>query len=143
MSLGPTPETIAPSTSVSFASSDKVAGEPGHIALLKDSIYSIKRSAMRFLSGTALSRVTGMVRDMVLAFAFGTHEAVAALFVAFRLSHVCRRLFGEGALQSAFMPIFEELRKDAPDRAFRFFRDLSVLLTLFLSALVILSMVGL
>ena len=143
MSLGPTPETIAPSESISFASSEKAVGEPGHIALLKDSIRSIKRSAMRFLSGTALSRVTGLVRDMVLAFAFGTHEAVAALFVAFRLSHVCRRLFGEGALQSAFIPIFEELRKDTPDRAFRFFRDLSVLLTLFLSVLVVLSMVGL
>ncbi len=114
-----------------------------NIALIKDSIGSIKKSTLRFFSGTALSRVTGMLRDVLLAFAFGTHAAVAAFFVAFRLSHVCRRLFGEGALQSAFIPIFEELRKDSPERAFRFFRDLSALLTIFLTGFVLVSMAGL
>ncbi|MDB6081874.1 MAG: hypothetical protein JWO53_1146 [Chlamydiia bacterium] len=122
---------------------NKAITDAHHLALLKDSITSIKQSATRFLSGTALSRVTGMLRDMVLAFSFGTNEAIAALFVAFRLSHVCRRLFGEGALQSAFIPLFEELRKDTPERAFRFFRDLSVLLTFFLIGLIICSMAGL
>src|SRR5689334_21730318 len=95
---------------------------------LTDSVSSITRSAMRFFSGTALSRVTGMLRDMVLAFCFGTHEALAALFVAYRLSQLARRLFGEGALQSAFIPVFEEMRAEEPRRAFSFFRDLSVLL---------------
>jgi len=127
----------------SAAPKDEVSREEGTIALIKDSITSIRHNAMRFLSGTALSRVSGMVRDMVLAFAFGTHEAIAALFVAFRLSHVCRRLFGEGALQSAFIPLFEELRTEAPVRAFRFFRDLTVLLTLFLISLVAVGMIGL
>ncbi len=111
--------------------------------LLTDSISSIKTSALRFFSGTALSRVTGMLRDIILAFCFGTHEALAALFVAFRLSHVCRRLFGEGALQSAFIPVFEELRKDSSDKAFRFFRDLTCLLTLFLLAFIACTMLGL
>ncbi|MBS0654220.1 MAG: murein biosynthesis integral membrane protein MurJ [Verrucomicrobia bacterium] len=110
---------------------------------LGDSISSIKRSALRFLSGTALSRVTGMLRDIVLAYCFGTHEALAALFVAFRLSHICRRLFGEGALQSAFIPVFEDLRKEEPERAFRFFRDLSYLLVLFLLGFIGCSMLGL
>jgi putative peptidoglycan lipid II flippase len=109
----------------------------------KDSIVSIKRSALRFFSGTALSRVTGMLRDMILAFCFGTHEALAALFVAFRLSHVARRLFGEGALQSAFIPVFEELRKEGPQNAFRFFRDLSFLMIFFLIGFAFLSMAGL
>lgn len=113
------------------------------LANTKDSISSIKRSALRFFSGTALSRVTGMLRDMILAFCFGTHEALAALFVAFRLSHVCRRLFGEGALQSAFIPVFEELRKDVPQRAFCFFRDLSFLMFFFLVGFTLLSMLGL
>lgn len=121
---------------------DKTITEASHLTLLKDSVVSIKQSAMRFLSGTALSRISGLTRDMALAFAFGTGEAIAILFVAFRLSHVCRRLFGEGALQSAFIPLFEDLRKDTPERAFRFFRDLSVLLTLFLTGFVLLSMVG-
>lgn len=106
-----------------------------------DSISSITRSALRFFSGTALSRVTGMLRDIVLAFCFGTHEALAALFVAFRLSHVARRLFGEGALQSAFIPVFEELRKEEPKRAFRFFRDLSCLMMIFLLGFILLSII--
>ncbi len=100
--------------------------------MVPDSISSITRSAVRFFSGTMLSRITGMVRDMVLAFCFGTHEALAALFVAYRLSQLARRLFGEGALQSAFIPVFEEMRSEETNKAFRFFRDLSVLLTLFL-----------
>jgi putative peptidoglycan lipid II flippase len=135
------PESVI--TAEAFAANEKKATEASHIALLKDSVTSIKKSAMRFLSGTALSRVSGMLRDMVLAFSFGTHEAIAALFVAFRLSHVCRRLFGEGALQSAFIPLFEELRKESVDRAFRFFRDLSFLLLFFLTFLVVLTMIGL
>lgn len=92
---------------------------------------------MRFFSGTALSRVTGMLRDMCLAFCFGTHEALAALFVAYRLSQLARRLFGEGALQSAFIPLFEEMRKEEPAQAFRFFRDLTALLVFFLIGFVL------
>lgn len=109
-------------------------------AALPDSISSITRSAMRFFSGTALSRVTGMLRDMVLAFCFGTHPALAALFVAYRLSQLARRLFGEGALQSAFIPVFEEMRKEEPAQAFRFFRDLTALLTCFLVGFILIGM---
>jgi putative peptidoglycan lipid II flippase len=108
-----------------------------------DSISSITRSALRFFSGTMLSRISGMLRDMVLAFCFGTHEALAALFVAFRLSHIARRLFGEGALQSAFIPVFEELRKQENSRAFRFFRDLTCFMTLFLVGFILLSILTL
>lgn len=113
------------------------------IVQLKDSVASIKTSAMRFLSGTALSRISGMVRDMILAFCFGTNEALAALFVAYRLSHMCRRIFGEGPLQSAFIPIFEELRKKEAVSAFRFFRDVSALLTVFLTTLSVVAMIAL
>lgn len=98
---------------------------------------------MRFFSGTALSRVTGMLRDIVLAFCFGTHEALAALFVAYRLAQLARRLFGEGALQSAFIPLFEEMRKEEPVQAFRFFRDLSVLLVCFLVGFILIGMLAL
>lgn len=110
---------------------------------LSDTVSSIKQSALRFLSGTALSRVTGMIRDIILAFSFGTNEALAALFVAYRLSNVCRRLFGEGALQSAFIPLFEEARKEDEVRAFRFFRDVSALLSVFLIGFIVVGMLAL
>jgi putative peptidoglycan lipid II flippase len=90
-----------------------------------------------------VSRITGMLRDIVLAFSFGTHEALAALFVAFRLTLVTRRLFGEGALQSAFIPVFEEVRKESYERGSRFFRDLSLLWIGLLSFITILGMIGL
>ncbi len=73
-----------------------------------------------------------MIRDVMLAYAFGTHEALAALFVAYRLANICRRLFGEGALQSAFIPYFEAMRKESSIKAFTFFRDLSCLMGIFL-----------
>jgi putative peptidoglycan lipid II flippase len=108
-----------------------------------DSVHSIARSAAGFFSGTALSRITGMIRDVSLAYSFGTNSALAAFFVAFRLSHVLRRLFGEGALQSAFVPLFEEIRKDSPKKAFYFFRDLNILWSLLLSFFIVIGMGGL
>ncbi len=122
---------------------NRVNLDSGESLSAKDSTHSIMRSAMRFLSGTALSRVSGMIRDVILAFSFGTHEALAALFVAFRLSHVCRRLFGEGALQSAFIPLFEEVRKESNEKAFVFFRDMTALWTTFLTLFTLLSMASL
>lgn len=108
--------------------------------LMTDTTKTIVRSAGRFCSGTVLSRVTGMFRDMAMAFVFGTQEAVAAFLVAFRLAHLLRRLFGEGALQSAFIPEFESLRVQEPQKAARFFRDLFVLLTAGLSGLIVIAM---
>jgi putative peptidoglycan lipid II flippase len=104
-----------------------------------DSTKTIFHTAQRFFSGTMLSRVFGMLRDMAMAFAFGTQGPVAAFMLAFRFSHLLRRLFGEGALQSAFVPEFEALRHKNPQKAFSFFRDLYAVLTLFLLVLVIIG----
>lgn len=103
---------------------------------MKDSIQTIRRSSRRFFSGTLLSRLTGMFRDMSMAYVFGTQPSIAAFMVAFRFALLLRRLFGEGALQSAFIPEFEALRHQSEHRAFTFFRDLTSLLTLFLILLI-------
>lgn len=81
-----------------------------------------------------------MLRDMALAYAFGTQSAVAALLVAFRFAHLLRRLLGEGAMQSAFIPHFEEMRKESPLRAGRFFCHLTVSLSHFLFFLILIIM---
>lgn len=99
---------------------------------MKDSTASIIRSGMRFFSGTMLSRVTGLLRDVSMAAIFGSQPSVAALMVAYRFSSLLRRLFGEGALHSAFIPQFESIRREDPSRAARFFRDLSLSLMTFL-----------
>jgi putative peptidoglycan lipid II flippase len=113
------------------------------IAASKDTVHSIRQSSIQFFSGTMLSRISGMFRDITLAFCFGTHEALAALFVAFRLANLARRLFGEGALQSAFIPIFEEVKRESSEGACRFFRDLSLLWCCLLTLLCLISMAGL
>lgn len=104
---------------------------------MNDTLYTIKRSARHFFSGTLLSRASGMMRDMSMAYAFGTQPAVAALFMAYRFAHLLRRVLGEGAMQSAFIPTFEALRHQDESRALNFFRDLVASVAIFLVILVV------
>lgn len=110
----------------------------------QDSTRSIAKGAKHFFSGTLISRVTGLAREVAMAAAYGTNPLVAAFWMAFRFSHLLRRLFGEGALHAAFVPHFEGLRKDEPALGARFFYDLSmgVALTLLLLTLVIEALLG-
>jgi len=55
---------------------------------------------------TLLSRVFGFIRDMVIAGFFGAGPATDAFFVAFRIPNLLRRLFAEGSLTIAFIPVF-------------------------------------
>ncbi len=90
----------------------------------QDTHSSVAKSASQFFTGTVISRITGMVRDLSMAYYFGTTPAVAAFLLAFRLSNLLRRLFGEGALLNGFIPFFEGKRKKDPKAAALFFRDL-------------------
>lgn len=86
----------------------------------------------RFFSGTMLSRISGFLRDLIMAFVFGDHPSVAAFFIAFRLANLFRRLLGEGPFQSAFIPHFEGVRLQDPLKASFFFQRLSFLMILIL-----------
>ena len=57
-------------------------------------------------SATMLSRIMGMVRDMVVSRLFGAGLATDAFFAAFQIPNMLRRFFAEGALTSAFVPTF-------------------------------------
>jgi len=59
-------------------------------------------------AATSLSRVLGYVRDAAIAYVFGAGLYADAFFMAFRISNLLRRLVGEGALTSSFVPIFTE-----------------------------------
>ena len=80
---------------------------------------------------TASSRVLGFVRDMFIAAALGTGPVADAFFVAFRFPNLFRRLFAEGAFNSAFVPLFaKSLEGDGEAEARRFAEEaLSGLLT--------------
>lgn len=59
-------------------------------------------------AATLLSRIFGYVRDMVVASFFGAGMAADAFIAAFRIPNLLRRLFGEGSLSVAFIPVFTE-----------------------------------
>ena len=56
-----------------------------------------------------LSRILGLVRDQVMAAFFGTTFINDAFNIAFNIPNLLRRLFGEGALSTAFVPIYNEM----------------------------------
>jgi putative peptidoglycan lipid II flippase len=64
---------------------------------------------------TTLSRILGMVRDMVVSRLFGAGMATDAFFGAFMIPNLLRRFFAEGALTAAFVPIFSEWREKHGD----------------------------
>ncbi|MBI5451186.1 MAG: murein biosynthesis integral membrane protein MurJ [Gammaproteobacteria bacterium] len=59
---------------------------------------------------TLVSRVLGLVRDVVMARLLGASAGADAFFVAFRIPNFLRRLFGEGAFSQAFVPVLSEYR---------------------------------
>ena len=66
---------------------------------------------------TLLSRVLGLLRDMVFARWFGADAGMDAFFVAFKIPNFLRRLFAEGAFSQAFVPIISEYREQRPREA--------------------------
>jgi putative peptidoglycan lipid II flippase len=75
------------------------------------------RSAGVVGSFTLLSRVLGMVRDIIIAYHFGTSLMASAFFVAFTIPNLFRRLFGEGALSAALIPVLIETRTQEGNKA--------------------------
>ena len=70
---------------------------------------------------TLLSRLTGFVRDIILAAVLGAGPVADAFFVAFRLPNHFRAIFAEGAFNAAFVPSYARVREqEGPARAARF-----------------------
>ena len=73
--------------------------------------------------GTMLSRVLGLVRDVVLANLVGAAPNADAFFVAFKIPNFLRRLFAEGAFSQAFVPVLTETREQGSHEAVRHLVD--------------------
>ncbi len=61
---------------------------------------------------TGLSRVGGLVRDIVVSYFLGAGPIADAFFVAFKIPNFFRRLFAEGAFQQAFIPVLADYRQN-------------------------------
>jgi len=89
---------------------------------------------------TFLSRVLGLIRDMVIASLFGSGLSADAFFVAFRIPNLLRRLFAEGSLTIAFIPVFTEyLTRKGKNDAFEMARIVLTILSLALAVITVLG----
>jgi putative peptidoglycan lipid II flippase len=101
----------------------------------QDENQSVIKSAGVIGVATFSSRILGFVRDMVIARLFGATPAADAFFVAFRIPSLLRELFAEGAMSSAFIPVYTEYRttrskQDAWELASAVFTTLLTVVTL-------------
>ncbi|MCG6910700.1 MAG: murein biosynthesis integral membrane protein MurJ [Deltaproteobacteria bacterium] len=100
----------------------------------------VTRAAGIVGGATFLSRIFGFVRDVVIAGFFGAGMASDAFFVAFRIPNLLRRLFAEGSLTVAFIPVFSEyLTRQGREEAFRLARSAMRMLSAILAAVAVLG----
>jgi len=96
----------------------------------------LARSTAFFSIATALSRVAGLVREIVAAAYFGVSAAMTAFTIAFQVPNLVRSLFADAAIQAAFVPIFtEQLEQGRRREAFRLASTLIYLVALLLGLL--------
>ncbi len=71
--------------------------------------HSLARSGVIFAIATALSRVLGLLREIVAAYLFGIRGPINAFNIAFLIPNTVRSLVADQALSGAFVPVFSEL----------------------------------
>lgn len=94
-------------------------------------------------SATMASRILGLVREQVIAHAFGASHQMDAFKVAFRLPNLVRDLFAEGAMSAAFVPTFSRhMARDGREAAWRLGRRALTALLLLTSTVAVIGMIG-
>ena len=88
---------------------------------------------------TLLSRITGFIRDIVLAAVLGAGPAADAFFVAFRLPNHFRAIFAEGAFNAAFVPAYASIREQGGAARAGLFAD-RIFTLLLISQIVLLAL---
>ena len=121
MASGATPGRPEPDADASGEPS-----QPGRLA----------RKTAFFSFATGLSRIAGLVREIVAASYFGVTGAMSAFTIAFQLPNLVRALFADAALQGAFVPVFTELlERGERKEAFRVASGVFFLICLVLGAI--------
>lgn len=104
---------------------------------------SLLRSTTLVSLMTFISRMSGFIRDMLIAQLFGAGAAVDAFLVAFRIPNFMRRLFAEGAFSQAFVPVLAEYQQTQPiDEVRNFIARVFGRLSLILSWVTVLGIVA-
>jgi putative peptidoglycan lipid II flippase len=82
-------------------------------------------------TGIMIGRFSGLVREILFAYLFGTSSLIGLFKYAFALPNLARRIFGEGALSNAFIPILADLEKKNQYKAEEFCSKTISLFTFF------------
>ena len=106
----------------------------------KDSNRSMLKSTLVTRGLTVLSRIAGLVREQVRGYYLGTGMESDAFGIASTIPNMLRRLFAEGAMTAAFVPVFTGLRADADrERLAKFFSGFMTLFVLLLTGVTLLG----
>jgi len=101
----------------------------------------LARNTVVFSVFTGLSRVIGLLREVVAAAYFGTSGAISAFTLAFQIPNLVRSLFADAALSAAFVPVFTELLEQGRRReAARLAGSMFFLVLVVLSAITLVAM---
>jgi len=92
---------------------------------------------LRAALGTGLSRLTGLVRDVAIAYAFGASASYDAFLIGLFIPQALRQVIGEAGLASAFIPVYAKARARGEGEVFA--RSFLRLLLIFLPPLVLLG----
>ncbi len=84
---------------------------------------SLVKNVLNVGIATAASRVLGFVRDVLVASTLGAGPVADAFVVAFRLPNLFRRLFAEGAFNSAFVPLYAKKVDGESDASAKLFAE--------------------
>jgi putative peptidoglycan lipid II flippase len=104
--------------------------------------HQILRSTRVITFITLLSRVSGYIRDLVVALLLGTSLAADAFVIAFRIPNFLRRLMAEGAMTAAFIPVFTSHRAERTEaESWDFARRMFWSLTTVLAAVTVLGII--
>ena len=99
----------------------------------------IKSAGMVSL-GTLFSRITGLIRLQIIAYIFGYSPATDAFWLAFTLPNLFRALLAEGALSTAFIPIFSEwYSKKGEEEAWKLANNILNLLVLMVMSVIVMG----
>ncbi len=116
--------------------------EPSEAPLQKSTHAGIVRSAGIVSAAVLLSRITGLIREVVLARFFGASMVFDAFLAAFRIPNLMRDLLAEGALSAAFVTTFsQELSAKGDEAAFRLSNLLATVLVPMLAVLCLLGVI--
>ena len=108
----------------------------------KDQNRRVLRSTFVMTSPTFLSRVLGLLRDILQAKFMGTSDSMDAFTIGYLIPNLLRRLTAEGAMTAAFIPIFTQMKKEkSKEELWKFANAFFYDLTMIMAVLMVLGMV--